>query len=107
MVGLTVFFNFSLMPQIRVLSITTHERILVDKVKPREHLHVSGQRFTDSMLADLVRDYGSSAVDMPSKTVPKVETTIETVPIEENEVEEKKEHWKAKEARLKREAANS
>ena len=88
------------MPQFRVISKSTREIIGVDKIKPREHNHISGATFTDSMLASIVEQYGSSAVDGFSGQISKpdevkVESTEETT--------EKKEHWKVRQKREREE----
>lgn len=40
---------------------STKERIYVDKIDPREHLHITGVEFTDSMIRDISGRNGSNS----------------------------------------------
>lgn len=73
------------MPQFRVISRSTRERIYTDKINPREHLHVTGVEFSSSQIADIERANGSNTF---VKEAPKVEAT--EAPIEEVIAEVKK-----------------
>ena len=64
------------MPQFRVLKRSTRERIYVDKINPREHLHITGVEFSSSQIADIERANGSNTF---VKESPKVEAPIEEV----------------------------
>lgn len=68
---------------------STLERIYVDKIDKREHLHITGAEFTDSQIKSMSEQYGSNTfkevVETPVKVV---EETVETV--------EKKVKWKSK-----------
>jgi hypothetical protein len=75
------------MPQFRVLKRSTRERIYVDKINPREHLHITGVEFSSSQIADIERANGSNTFVKETKVEPNV--VIEEV-IAEAKVEEKK-----------------
>lgn len=63
------------MPQFRVMKRSTLERIYVDKIDKREHLHITGAEFTDSQIKSMSEQYGSNTF----KSEPKVEETVEVV----------------------------
>lgn len=56
------------MPQFRVLKKSTRERIYVDKIDPREHLHITGVEFTSSMIKDISERNGSNTFKSETKT---------------------------------------
>jgi hypothetical protein len=66
------------MPQFRVLKKSTRERIYVDKIDPREHLHVTGREFTSSDIADISLRNGSNSFKVEEKTT-KPEVKVEVV----------------------------
>lgn len=68
------------MPQFRVLKRSTQERIYVDKIDKREHLHITGAEFTDSQIKSMSEQYGSNTFKSEVEKVPEIKVeTVETV----------------------------
>lgn len=76
------------MPQFRVLKKSTRERIYVDKINPREHLHITGVEFTSAMIKDISERNGSNTFKTEEAKETK-ETPIEEV-ISDTKIEQKK-----------------
>lgn len=95
------------MPQFRVLKRSTQERIYVDKIDKREHLHITGAEFTDSQIKSMSEQYGSNTfkeekaaetpVEVVEEKVEETEIIVEAKPEEITVVKvSKKVKWKGK-----------
>ncbi len=69
------------MPQYRVLKRSTRERIYVDKIDKRDHLHITGVEFTDSLMKQM---QSSNAPGMFKESTPEPSTIPEPTVVTES-----------------------